>query len=143
MLNEFSAAAQSLFSNSTKKRRAATVPTGAEQGAQGGGAGFLSSVMGAAMDLGLASAGSGGIRQQQGRQPAQQLLSPGRGSFMRSASGAGMDAGGYSNGPSYSEQFDEDRINSLDNSLSAAQRYKGFSRYRAKYGNVAMLGSSR
>jgi hypothetical protein len=99
--------------------------------------------MGAARDLGLASAGSGGVRQQQGRQPAQQLLSPSRGSFMRSASGAGMDAGGYSNGPSYSEQFDEDRINSLDNSLSAAQRYKGFSRYRAKYGNVAMLGSSR
>jgi hypothetical protein len=65
------------------------------------------------------------------------------GALLSRSAGGGGDGGGYSGGISDAERFDEDRINSLDNSLSAAQRYKGFSRYRAKYGNVAMLGSSR
>jgi hypothetical protein len=131
----------SLFNNVTK-RKAARAPTGDEQDRPG----FLGALGGAVTDLGLGigSPGTNTVQQQQGRKAlAPQAMGGAAGALLSRSAGGGGDSGGYSGGVSDAERFDEDRINSLDNSLSAAQRYKGFSRYRAKYGNVAMLGSSR
>lgn len=88
---------------------------------------------GAAFDLGLASRKKSNIRTFQAADSdpaasASQMIFPQQAAMM----GEGQP----------SEQFDQDRINSLDNSLSAAERFKGFARYRAKYGRVASFGSA-
>lgn len=94
-------------------------------------------VLGAAYDLGIA----------RNQAPQQQAQRPEPVSDSRATRSQSSAQTGAISDLRMMEAMDPDRINSLDNSLSAAARFKGFSRYRAKYGGlyggVAMIGSGR